>query len=70
MAMSRPLTVIRSARAAQATGGTQNESPIAALSPVQELTKLADMLEKGLLTREEFDLMKVRLLGPPTGSRT
>jgi putative oligomerization/nucleic acid binding protein len=66
IAMSRPLAVIRSARATQANGGTQNEPPVAALSPVQELTKLADMLEKGLLTREEFDLMKARLLGPPT----
>jgi hypothetical protein len=32
-------------------------------SPVEELTKLADMLEKGLLTREEFDLMKAKILG-------
>ncbi|HEY1004031.1 MAG TPA: SHOCT domain-containing protein [Streptosporangiaceae bacterium] len=33
-------------------------------SPVEELAKLADMLEKGLLTREEFDLMKGELLSP------
>lgn len=64
--MSRPLGAIRSARATQAAGGTQHEAPVAAPSPVQELTKLADMLEKGLLTREEFDMMKVKLLGPPT----
>jgi putative oligomerization/nucleic acid binding protein len=31
-------------------------------SPVEELAKLADMLEKGLLTREEFDLMKAKLI--------
>jgi hypothetical protein len=24
------------------------------------------MLEKGLLTREEFDLLKAKLMGPPT----
>jgi hypothetical protein len=66
IAMSRPLGAVRSARATQATGGTQHEAPVAAPSPVQELTKLADMLEKGLLTREEFDLMKAKLLGPPT----
>ena len=35
-------------------------------SPVEELAKVADMLEKGLPTREEFDLMKAKLLGPPT----
>jgi hypothetical protein len=65
IAMSRPLGAIRSARATQAAGGTQHP-PVAAPSPVQELTKLADMLEKGLLTREEFDLMKAKLLGQPT----
>ena len=64
--MSRPLGAIRSARATQATGGIQHAPPVAAPSPVQELTQLADMLEKGLLTREEFDLMKAKLLGPPT----
>jgi len=36
------------------------------VSPVEELAKLAAMLEKGLLTREEFDLMKAKILGPPT----
>jgi hypothetical protein len=66
IAMSRPLGAIRSARATQTAGGTQHEAPAAAPSPVQELTKLADMLEKGLLTREEFDLMKAKLIGPPT----
>jgi hypothetical protein len=32
-------------------------------SSVEKLARLADMLEKGLLTREEFDLMKARLIG-------
>lgn len=35
-------------------------------TPVEDLAKLADMLEKGLLTREEFDLIKAKLLSPPT----
>jgi len=66
IAMSRPLGTIRSARATQTAGSIQHETPVTTLSPVQELTKLADMLEKGLLTREEFNLMKAKLLGPPT----
>jgi hypothetical protein len=70
IAMSPPLGAIRSARATQTAGGTQHEAPAAAPSPVQELTKLADMLEKGLLTREEFDLMKAKLIGPPTIRRS
>ena len=32
----------------------------------EELAKLADMLAKGLLTREEFDLMKAKIIGLPT----
>jgi len=52
IAMSRPLGAIRSARAATAPP-----------SLAGELSKLAGMLEKGLLTREEFDLMKGRLIG-------
>jgi hypothetical protein len=66
MEMSRPLGAIRSARAATAEGGIQHRARAESLSPVEELTKLADMLEKGLLTREEFDLMKAKLLGRPT----
>lgn len=65
IAMSRPLGAIRSARATQAAEVIQ-PAPGAAPSPVQELAKLAEMLEKGLLTREEFDLMKTKFLRPPT----
>lgn len=36
----------------------------AAPDPVDQLTKLADLLEKGLLTREEFEREKKQLLGP------
>lgn len=60
--MSPPLAAIRSARAAAAQGGARAGSP----SPVEELDKLAGMLERGLLTREEFDLMKAKILDTPT----
>ena len=66
IAMSRTLTVIRSARATEITQGIQHEVRASSSSPVEELTKLADMLEKGLLTREEFDLMKAKLIDRPT----
>lgn len=63
--MSHPLGAIRSARAAKTAGGTGRKALPMSPSAVAELTKLADMLEKGLLTREEFDLMKAKLLSPP-----
>jgi hypothetical protein len=65
IAMSRPLGAIRSDRAAEAAGGAQHGAHAMSPSPVEELSKLAEMLEKGLLTREEFDLMKANLLGRP-----
>jgi hypothetical protein len=65
IAMSRPLGIIRSARAAEAAGGARHGAHATSPSPVEELSKLAGMLEKGLLTREEFDLMKAKLLGRP-----
>jgi hypothetical protein len=57
MHLSRPLGAIRAARAVPAAPPGASIS-----SPVDELTRLASMLEKGLLTREEFDLLKARLL--------
>jgi hypothetical protein len=63
--LSRPLAAIRSIRAATAAEGTQDKA-LTRSAPVEELTKLADMLEKGLLTRDEFDLMKAKLLGLQT----
>jgi hypothetical protein len=33
------------------------------IDPIEQLTKLASLLEKGLLTQEEFDLKKKELLG-------
>jgi hypothetical protein len=57
MHLSRPLGAIRAARAAPAAHQAASVS-----SPVDELAKLASMLQNGLLTREEFDLLKARLL--------
>ena len=60
--LSRPLGAIRSARTTDVAGVSQHQVTSTPASPVEELTKLAAMLEKGLLTREEFDLMKAKLL--------
>jgi hypothetical protein len=38
----------------------KNNNPI---DPIEQLTKLASLLEKGLLTQEEFDIKKKELLG-------
>jgi len=64
--MSRTLSVIRTVRAGEATARPSSETRPVSPSPVEELAKLADMLEKDLLTREEFDLMKAKILGSPT----
>jgi hypothetical protein len=39
-------------------------------SQFKELAKLTDMLEKGQLSREEFDLIKARILGTKKQRRT
>jgi hypothetical protein len=54
--LSRPLGAIRAARAAV------DRTPARPGSPVAELSKLADMLQAGLLSREEFDQLKAKLL--------
>lgn len=51
--LSQPLGAIRAARAA---------APVSSASPMAELSKAADMLETGLLTREEFEQVKAMLL--------
>jgi hypothetical protein len=61
--LSRTLGAIRAVRADEAAPKPSTEARHVPQSPVEELTKLADMLEKGLLTREEFDLMKAKILG-------
>jgi hypothetical protein len=60
--LSRPLGSIRAARTSNTPGYPQRGTLAMDASPVEELAKLADMLGKGLLTREEFDFMKAKLL--------
>ena len=66
--MSRTLSVIRAVRAGEATArpSVLRHAHCVAVRRLEELAILADMLEKGLLTREEFDLMKAKILGSPT----
>jgi hypothetical protein len=54
--LSQPLGAIRAARAAAA------HSPASPASAIGELAKAAELLQAGLLTREEFDQLKARLL--------
>jgi hypothetical protein len=63
IALSRPFAAIRSAHASHDTRKVEHEAPSRPAPPIEELAKLADMLEKGLLTRGEFDAMKAKLLG-------
>jgi len=60
--MSRALGAIRAARAASAESIKAKTPPPGFASPVEELAKLAEMLQAGLLTREEFDQLKAELL--------
>jgi hypothetical protein len=62
--MSHAFGVIRAARPLGAAGANDHETLTKSPSPVEELVKLADMLDRGLLTWEEFDLMKAKLLAP------
>lgn len=36
---------------------------IAENDPIEKLSKLAELLEKGLITQDEFDIQKIKLLG-------
>ena len=58
--LSRPLGAVRDARAGKppARAGLAGEAAAA----VAELSRLASLLEAGLLTREEFDRLKAQLL--------
>jgi hypothetical protein len=58
--LSLPLGAIRSAQAS-ARAHKHRES-LRPASPVEDLARLASMLESGLLTRDEFDHLKARLL--------
>jgi hypothetical protein len=59
--LSRSLGAIREAQYARADSGVLRKSP-ARGSLVEELSKLASMLDAGLLTRDEFDHLKAKLI--------
>ena len=59
--LSRPLAAIREARASRAAANARQAEKAAAA--VGELSRLASLLEAGLLTRAEFDELKAQLLG-------
>jgi hypothetical protein len=58
--LSRPLGAIRAAQDGREVAGSSQ--PGGAVAAVAELSRLASLLESGLLTREEFDGLKARLL--------
>ena|SRR5579859_5968469 len=60
--MSRALGAIRTARATASQQTKSDAGSLGSASPVAELAKLAEMLQAGLLTREEFDQLKASLL--------
>ena len=60
--LSRGISAVREARASLA-GPAEGDRPPSATSLVDELTRLAGLLDGGLLTREEFDHLKARLIG-------
>lgn len=51
------------ADAVRAAMGRSNGAPVATASVGDELAKLGGLLQQGLITREEFDAQKARLLG-------
>jgi hypothetical protein len=57
--LSVPLKAIRDARAAASADQSETAAPE---SITDQLTRLASMLEAGLLTREEFDHLKAQLI--------
>jgi len=59
--LSVPLKAIRNARSAPA-GNTEHPEPTAPESIAGQLTRLASMLDAGLLTRSEFDHLKTKLI--------
>ncbi len=67
--LSRSLGAIRSAPASLPAGRSQHQAAATSASPVEELTRLAAMLETGLLTREEFNQTKAKLLGATSWPR-
>lgn len=61
ISLSRVLGVIRQARASADASALGQKAP-GPVSVVDELSRIAGMLDNGLLSREEFDQLKARLL--------
>jgi hypothetical protein len=59
--LSRGLGAVREAQTSAASSGDEGKHAGSA-SQVDELSRLAGFLEKGLLTREEFDQLKAKLI--------
>jgi Short C-terminal domain len=62
ISLSGALGVIRQARPSADTSAPGQKAP-GPVSVVDELSRIAGMLDNGLLSREEFDQLKARLLG-------
>ena len=60
--LSPGIGAVRQTRASATSPADTDREPGSA-SPVDELSRLAGLLDSGLLTREEFDQLKARLLG-------
>jgi hypothetical protein len=59
--LSPALVILREARASRPSATPGSQGPDAP-SVATELVKLASLMESGLLTREEFDVLKARLI--------
>jgi hypothetical protein len=59
--LSSSLGAIRRSRQA-AENSSSHHSPTVAISAVEELTRLASLLDSGLLTRNEFDVLKAQII--------
>ncbi len=59
--LSEPLRAIAAARTTPMTGSDQQPEP-APGSTTDQLSKLASLLQDGLLTRDEFDQLKAKVL--------
>jgi Short C-terminal domain len=55
--LSRPLVAIRDAQQARSAGDSGSAASVGT-----ELQKLADLLDRGLLSRDEFDQLKAKLI--------
>jgi hypothetical protein len=62
--LSEPLRAIENARAAQ-QGYSDQPAELAPASIADQLSKLASLLQQGLITRDEFERLKAQLIAQP-----